>query len=115
MHFGSQRLGDRRCSSAGQPEPDHHQRGHDRFWYYLSKTTKNFWLGIRAPWTLTSDEVWLKTHRLAGVLFVGAGFVDLAVALSGGSRILSALALLVALVTAVIAAYVFHRRLEQLP
>lgn len=79
---------------------------------FLSKTTKNFWLGIRTPWTLASDEVWLKTHRLAGALFVGAGLVHLATALTGSNPHLSTLVVLLAIVAAVVASYVFYRRLE---
>jgi uncharacterized membrane protein len=40
---------------------------------FLGKVTKNFFVGIRTPWTLASDEVWLRTHRLAGKLSVLAG------------------------------------------
>jgi uncharacterized membrane protein len=64
------------------------------FGNYLGKTTKNFWLGIRTPWTLASDEVWLKTHRLSGILFAGAGFVDIALRLGGASGLLSATVIL---------------------
>ena len=42
---------------------------------YLGKTTRNFFLGIRTPWTLASDEVWRRTHRLGGWLLVLAGLV----------------------------------------
>ena len=42
---------------------------------YLSKVPKNFFLGIRTPWTLSSDQVWYKTHRLASWTFVLAGLV----------------------------------------
>lgn len=42
---------------------------------YLGKIGKNFFIGIRTPWTLASDEVWVKTHRLAGWLFVLVGAV----------------------------------------
>jgi uncharacterized membrane protein len=40
---------------------------------FLGKVTKNFFVGIRTPWTLASDEVWLRTHRLGGKLAVLAG------------------------------------------
>ena len=40
---------------------------------FLGKVRKNFFLGIRTPWTLASDEVWAKTHRLGGWCFVTAG------------------------------------------
>ena len=39
----------------------------------LGKVTRNFFVGIRTPWTLASEEVWYRTHRLAGKLFVAAG------------------------------------------
>jgi uncharacterized membrane protein len=41
----------------------------------LGKVRKNFFLGIRTPWTLASDEVWAKTHRLGGWCFVIAGIL----------------------------------------
>ena len=40
---------------------------------FMGKFRKNFFVGIRTPWTLTSDVVWERTHRLAGWLFVLAG------------------------------------------
>lgn len=48
---------------------------------YLGKFPKNFFVGIRTPWTLASDEVWNRTHRLAGWTFTVAGFVVVAAAL----------------------------------
>ncbi|HJT57949.1 MAG TPA: DUF1648 domain-containing protein, partial [Ktedonobacteraceae bacterium] len=37
---------------------------------YMGKLRRNFWAGIRTPWTLSSDLVWERTHRLGGWLFV---------------------------------------------
>jgi len=42
---------------------------------YLGKTRSNFFIGIRTPWTLSSDSVWQKTHRLAGKLFMLSGLI----------------------------------------
>ena len=42
---------------------------------YLTKTRSNFFIGIRTPWTLSSDLVWQKTHRLGGKLFMVAGLI----------------------------------------
>jgi uncharacterized membrane protein len=39
----------------------------------LGKVQRNFWIGVRTPWTLASDAVWDGTHRLAAWLFVLAG------------------------------------------
>jgi uncharacterized membrane protein len=43
----------------------------------LPRARSNWWVGIRTPWTLTSDTVWAKTHRLAGYLFVIGGLIIL--------------------------------------
>lgn len=42
---------------------------------YLTKVPKNFFIGIRTPWTLASDVVWYKTHRMGSWTFVGAGLL----------------------------------------
>ena len=39
----------------------------------LPKTRPNFFLGVRTPWTLTSDLAWERTHRFAGRLLVLVG------------------------------------------
>jgi len=39
----------------------------------ISQAKRNFFIGIRTPWTLSSDHVWDETHRLGGKLFIGAG------------------------------------------
>jgi len=37
--------------------------------FLISKAKRNYLIGIRLPWTLASDEVWNKTHKLGGKLF----------------------------------------------
>jgi uncharacterized membrane protein len=41
----------------------------------LGKVQRNFWIGVRTPWTLASDIVWNRTHRLAAWLFVAGGLL----------------------------------------
>lgn len=48
---------------------------------FLSKTKANFFIGIRTPWTLSNDVIWLKTHRLGGRLFILAGIIGLSLTL----------------------------------
>jgi uncharacterized membrane protein len=50
---------------------------------YMGKLRKNFFIGIRTPWTLASDAVWERTHRLAGWLFMAVGLVMVASVLVG--------------------------------
>jgi uncharacterized membrane protein len=42
---------------------------------YLGRVESNWFLGIRTPWTLSSEAVWRKTHRTAAWLFVTGGIV----------------------------------------
>ncbi|MEO0282217.1 MAG: SdpI family protein [candidate division WOR-3 bacterium] len=35
----------------------------------LENTKRNWFIGIRTPWTLSSDEVWEKTHRIGSKMF----------------------------------------------
>lgn len=39
----------------------------------IEKSKRNFFIGIRTPWTLSSDTVWEKTHRVGGPLFKLSG------------------------------------------
>ena len=43
----------------------------------LGKAKRNWFIGIRTPWTLSSDVVWDKTHRLGGRLFSACGIIAL--------------------------------------
>ncbi|MGI8619404.1 MAG: SdpI family protein [Gemmatimonadaceae bacterium] len=45
----------------------------------LPRTRPNWFIGVRTPWTLSSDRVWERTHRFAGRLFVAAGALILLV------------------------------------
>ena len=45
---------------------------------YMGKIKPNWFMGIRTPWTLSSEEVWNKTHRLGGKLFIIGGLLMLA-------------------------------------
>jgi len=37
----------------------------------MRQAKRNFFIGIRTPWTLSSDRVWDQTHRVGAVLFEG--------------------------------------------
>jgi uncharacterized membrane protein len=79
---------------------------------FMGKLTRNFFVGIRTPWTLVSDEVWLKTHRLGGKLFVAAGVVTVVAAFTGaGLGVMLAAVLAAALVSAVYS-YLVYRKLS---
>ncbi|MDD5288212.1 MAG: SdpI family protein [Dehalococcoidales bacterium] len=39
------------------------------------RAKRNYFIGIRTPWTLNNEEVWNKTHRLGGLLFKISGVI----------------------------------------
>ena len=45
---------------------------------YLSKNRQNYTVGIKLPWTLSSEENWDKTHRMASKLWVVGGILIIA-------------------------------------
>ena len=44
----------------------------------LENVKRNWFIGIRTPWTLSSEKVWEKTHKIGGKLFKIAGVFSLA-------------------------------------
>lgn len=80
----------------------------------LENAKRNWFVGIRTPWTLSSSEVWDRTNRLGGQLFkltavlalIGVFFGDLAI------YFLIVPALLTAGIT-VAYSYVAYERLER--
>ena len=43
----------------------------------IENAKRNWFIGIRTPWTLSSEMVWDKTHKLGGKLFKIAGIIAL--------------------------------------
>ena len=41
--------------------------------FLMRQAKRNFFIGIRTPWTLSSDSVWNETHRVGAVLFMICG------------------------------------------
>jgi uncharacterized membrane protein len=79
---------------------------------FMGKFTKNFFLGIRTPWTLASDEVWLRTNRLGGKLVVLAGLVLLASSFLGVGAVWFLVTIPVAVGIPVVYSYFLYRRIE---
>jgi uncharacterized membrane protein len=53
--------------------------------WMLKKAKRNFFIGIRTPWTLSSDMVWDKTHQLGSTLFMASGVLVIVGGFFGGT------------------------------
>jgi uncharacterized membrane protein len=79
----------------------------------IPRARSNFMFGIRTPWTLSSDRVWARTHRLAGYTMTLAGGVMVLSALLTSAGLLGAIvvsAVVSALVAPAIYSYFTFRR-----
>jgi len=53
--------------------------------FMMRRAKRNFFIGIRTPWTLSSDTVWNETHRIGAVLFMISGVLAFIGGFFGGT------------------------------
>lgn len=80
----------------------------------MGKIRRNFFFGIRTPWTLASETVWNATHRVAARSMVAGGVVGLIIAMLDASLWLVSLALVSAFAVPVVYSF-FRYRGEKAP
>ncbi len=80
--------------------------------YMLRQAKRNFFIGIRTPWTLSSDRVWAETHRLGSTLFIACGVLSIIGAFFGGMTAfwLMFVPLIGSSIFLVVYSYVLYRR-----
>jgi uncharacterized membrane protein len=76
----------------------------------FTRVEPNWFVGIRTPWTLSDDEVWRRTHRVAAPVFVLAGVLLAAAAfLQLPTELVVAAAAALAAVVPAVYSYVVYR------
>ena len=55
--------------------------------YVMPRLQPTWFVGIRTPWTLTSERSWRKTHELGRWVFIAIGIVAIATGLTGSSAV----------------------------
>jgi uncharacterized membrane protein len=79
-----------------------------------AKAKRNYFIGIRTPWTLNNDEVWDKTHKLGGKLFKIAGVLTLfGVFFPDQAIIILMISVLGAALTSVVYSYLVFRQIQK--
>lgn len=79
----------------------------------LGKVQRNFFVGIRTPWTLANDRVWADTHRVGAWAFVATGVIGLLVVLAGASPLVPIALILVSSLGIVVYSLVRYKQLER--
>ena len=78
----------------------------------LGKVRRNFYLGVRTPWTLSNERVWYATHRFAAKTFVAAGLLGLLLSVMG-FYVWAMFTLLAGGLAPVIYSLVYYKQLER--
>ena len=76
---------------------------------YLPKSRQNGTVGVRISWTLSSEENWNKTHRLAGWVWVLCGIVIL-LNVFLEQQLLFLAAVMIGCVAPIVYSYMLHRK-----
>jgi uncharacterized membrane protein len=79
----------------------------------MGKIRRNFWVGVRTPWTIASETVWNQTHRLAGWLWVAAGIAGFVGSLAGVPMPVCIGVLVLAAVVPVLYSLILYKKLER--
>ena len=79
----------------------------------LPKVQRNFWVGIRTPWTLASEQVWTATHRFAGRLLVAAGALGAILTLLGIPALPILYLIIIAALIPAAYSYVIYQKLDK--
>lgn len=74
---------------------------------YMSRIRFNYTIGIRTPWTLANEEVWRKTHRLAGPIWFIGGVAVIFLAFIPGSLAFVLLMVVLAIISIIPIVYSF--------
>lgn len=78
----------------------------------IGKAKRNYFMGVRTPWTLESDQVWHQTHRLAGKLMVGGAIVGLILLAVGLNPLWTVAIILISTLYPVLYSYLLYKKLH---
>ena len=79
---------------------------------YMGKLKYNYLVGIRTPWTLANEEVWYKTHRMAGPFWMVGGLLYIATGLISSTFFMSAfiITILIVILVPVVYSFIIFKR-----
>jgi len=81
----------------------------------MPKFKHNYFVGIRTSWTLASEDVWYKTHRFGGKVWVAAGLLLITSLFFGvtGKAVIFIISLTVMVVAPIIYSYVEFQKVKK--
>ena len=78
----------------------------------LAHLPRNFYVGVRTPWTLADERVWASTHRFGAKCLTAAGVLGAVLVLAGGPIWSTTVVLCAGALAPVIHSLVYYKQLE---
>jgi immunity protein, SdpI family len=79
----------------------------------LGKVRRNFYVGVRTPWTIANEQVWNATHRLAARTLFAGGLAGLVAVILRASFWAPIVMILAGALIPVIYSLIFYKQLER--
>jgi uncharacterized membrane protein len=79
----------------------------------LGRVRRNFYMGVRTPWTIADEGVWNRTHRLTAWLYTAVGFAGCAAVLAGAPLMWTFVVFITLVLVPVPYSFVIYKRLEK--
>jgi uncharacterized membrane protein len=79
----------------------------------LGKVQRNFYIGIRTPWTLADETVWIRTHRMAAWLWVAGSLLGFVIVMAGAPVWVCFPLFLVLALAPVVYSLILYKRLQR--
>jgi uncharacterized membrane protein len=80
---------------------------------YMPTFKRNWFLGIKTPWTVSSEEVWNRTHRVGGKLFMVGGLLGLIEAIFMDSTYLFLVGVIGASLGSTVYSYFLYKKIDK--
>ena len=80
---------------------------------YMPKFRQNHTVGIRIPWTLRNEEVWNRTHHMAGYLWIIGGVLMMGAGFFQWSEWVILVYIMILVIVPMVYAYLLYKKLEQ--
>jgi len=79
----------------------------------LGKVQRNFYIGIRTPWTIANERVWNATHRFGAKTLVVGGLLGFVLTLAGTAFWIAFAIIMAAALIPAVYSLVYYKRLER--
>ncbi len=79
---------------------------------YMPRAKQNYSFGVKTPWTLSSEKVWNKTHRIAGFCFFFSGLIFIIIPFTSSwvTIVLFVKAIAIVAIIPTLMSYVFYKQ-----